>query len=75
VSEIADRFGTRHGTGYERPVTPRWIGALLRCQSARAASAAILDQTTSLCRRRRFENIKAGLFLGFRTTMLGSVPT
>jgi hypothetical protein len=30
VNEIALRFEVRFGAEYERPITPRWIGALLR---------------------------------------------
>ena len=30
IQDIADRFAVRFGTDYERPVTPRWIGAMLR---------------------------------------------
>jgi len=30
VLDIADRFSARHGADYERHITPRWIGTLLR---------------------------------------------
>jgi hypothetical protein len=30
ILTIADRFSARHGAAYERPITPRWIGTLLR---------------------------------------------
>ncbi len=30
ISEIASRFAERFGCEYERPITPRWIGTILR---------------------------------------------
>lgn len=30
VKDIADRFAERYGLDYQRPITPRWIGAQLR---------------------------------------------
>jgi len=30
LADIAERFRTRFGEGYERPITPRWIGTVLR---------------------------------------------
>lgn len=30
IQDIADRFAVRFGTDYERPITSRWIGTMLR---------------------------------------------
>lgn len=30
VKDIAERFASRHGSDYQKPITPRWIGAQLR---------------------------------------------